>query len=148
MPVQLHLCTKGLVDSSKTRPINFSFYIELMFVYSIDEVRVMDRGNKLWEGHRVILPEHRDLLFERRQKEQEFHLPELTEDQMEEISRLIAWSKIEERAITLTYAERYGPKQITGVIIRVNPIERWLIIESEEDRRMIPFTQIIGAEEV
>jgi hypothetical protein len=66
---------------------------------------------------------------------------------MEEISRLIAWSKTQEKPITLIYAEKYGPRRITGVIARIDPIERWLIIQSEEDRRMIPLSQIIGAEE-
>ncbi len=107
----------------------------------------MDGGNKLWEGHRVILPQHRDLLFDHRQKEREYQPPDLAEDEMEEISRWIAYSKTEEEMITLFYADKYGPKRITGVITRVDPIERWLIIQGEEDRRLIPFAQIIGAEE-
>src|SRR5690606_29431808 len=118
-----------------------------MFGYSIDEVRVMDRGNNLWEGHRIILPEHRDLLFDHREKEREYQPPELAEDEVEEISRLISWSKAQERPITLIYADRYGPKRITGVVTRIDPIERWLILQSEEDRRMISLSQIIGAEE-
>lgn len=107
----------------------------------------MNRGNKLWEGHRIILPEHRDLLFDHREKEREYRPPELAEDEVEEISRLISWSKAQERPITLIYADRYGPKRITGVVTRIDPIERWLILQSEEDRRMIPLSQIIGAEE-
>ena len=107
----------------------------------------MNRGNKLWEDHRIILPQHRDLLFDSRQKERKYRPPELAEDEMEEISRLIAWSKTQEKPITLIYAEKYGPRRITGVIARIDPIERWLIIQSEEDRRMIPLSQIIGAEE-
>lgn len=107
----------------------------------------MDRGNKLWEGHRVILPEHRDLLFDSRQKQREYQPPELAEDEVEEISRLISWSKAQEKPITLIYADRFGPKRITGVIVRIDPIERWLILQGEEDRRMIPLAQIVGAEE-
>lgn len=76
----------------------------------------MNRGNKLWEGHRIILPQHRDLLFDSRQKERKYRPPELAEDEMEEISRLIAWSKTQEKPITLIYAEKYGPRRITGVI--------------------------------
>ena len=106
----------------------------------------MDRGNKLWEGHRVILPEHRDLLFDSRQKQREFQPPELAEDEVEEISRLISWSKAQEKPITLIYADRYGPKRITGVVVRIDPIERWLVIEGEEDRELISFSKIIGAE--
>src|SRR5690606_21996887 len=50
-------------------------------------------------------------------------------------------------AITLIYAERYSPKRITGAVVRLDPIKRWLILQSEEDRKTIPLTQIIGAEE-
>ena len=31
----------------------------------------MDRGNKLWEGHRLLLPQHRDLILEEKQKAKE-----------------------------------------------------------------------------
>jgi len=101
----------------------------------------------MWEGHRILLPQHRDLLFDHRQKEREFEPPELAEDELEESSRLIAWSKTEERPITLKYADKFGPKRITGVVTRVDPIERWLVIQGEEDRKLIPFAQIIEAEE-
>lgn len=108
----------------------------------------MDRGNKLWEGHRVILPEHRELLFEHKQKEREYHPPDLAEDQIEKMSRVIERSIVEMRPIVLTYANKYGPKRFVGTIVRVNPYERWLIIQNEEDKKMIPMSKIIDAEEI
>ena len=108
----------------------------------------MDRGNKLWEGHRVILPEHRELLFEHKQKEREYHPPDLAEDQIEKMSRVIERSIVEMRTIVLTYVNKYGPKRFVGTIVRVNPYERWLIIQNDEDKKMIPMSKIIDAEEI
>lgn len=107
----------------------------------------MDRGNKMWEGHRVILPEHRDPLLEQKRKEKVYHPPELADDALEEINRLIEWSRVKKKPIMLTYASKYGPKRCTGYVVSVNPIERWLVIRNGEDKRMIPLSKIIGAEE-
>lgn len=106
----------------------------------------MDRGNKMWVGHRVILPEHRDLLLEQKHKEQVYHPPELANDALEEINRLIDWSRVKKKPIVLTYASKYGPKRCVGYVTRLEPIERWLVIQNGEDRRMIPLSKILGAE--
>jgi len=108
----------------------------------------MDRGNKMWEGHRVILPEHRGLLLEQKRKEKVYHPPELADDALEEINRLIEWSRVKKKTIALTYASKNGPKRFVGYVMHVDPIERWLVIQNEEDRRMIPLSKIIGAEGV
>ena len=36
-------------------------------------VKALERGNKLWEGHRVILPEHEEQLWRDRKKKEEYH---------------------------------------------------------------------------
>ncbi len=109
-----------------------------------NEAVALDLGNKLWEGHRVILPENRILV--RRQKMREYQPPELIEHEIEKTAALFL-VRGRRAAITLIYAERYSPKRITGVIVRIDPIKRWLILQGEEDRRMIPLAQIVGAEE-
>jgi hypothetical protein len=106
----------------------------------------MDRGNKMWVGHRVILPEHRDLVLEQKQKEKVYQLPELAVDALEEINRLIEWSRVKKKPIVLTYASKYGPKRCAGYVMSVNSIERWLVIQNGEDKRLIPLSKIIGAE--
>jgi len=108
----------------------------------------MDRGNKLWVGHRVILPQHRDLVLEQKQREREYHPPELAADTLEEIGRVIEWSKVKKQPIAVTYASKYGPKRCVGYVTRLDPIERWLVIQNAEDKRMIPLSKIIGAEAV
>jgi YolD-like protein len=89
----------------------------------------MDRGNKMWEGHRIILPRHRDLVMDRKQREKEYHPPELAEDELEAISRVIGWSMVVKKSIILTYANKWGLKWIIGVVTQLDPIEKWLVIQ-------------------
>ena len=106
----------------------------------------MDRGNKLWEGHRLLLPHHRDLIREERQKTEEYQPPELATDELEELDRMIRWSRAKKKPIVLTYASKYGPKRCTGYILNINLLEGWLILENGEEKRLIPLSKIVGAE--
>lgn len=108
----------------------------------------MDRGNKLWVGHRVILPEHRDIIREEKQKQQEYKPPELMSDALDEIARLISWSMVNQKNIEVIYASKYGPKRCIGYVTRVNQVERWLVIQNEDEKKLIPLSGIIGVEEV
>lgn len=49
----------------------------------------LDRGNKLWEGHRMILPEHEHRLWQERRRQEEYRPPELDPDALEAIGRKI-----------------------------------------------------------
>ncbi|MGI6126143.1 MAG: YolD-like family protein [Planifilum sp.] len=106
----------------------------------------MDRGNKLWEGHRILLPQHRDLIWEERQREKEYQPPELAADALETLDRVIRWSRMKKKPIILTYASKYGPKRCIGYVLNIHPIEGWLILQQGEERRMIPLSKIVGAE--
>ncbi len=53
----------------------------------------------MWVGHRVILPEHRDLVLEQKRKEQVYHPPELAADSLEEIGRVIEWSLVKKNQL-------------------------------------------------
>lgn len=106
----------------------------------------MDRGNKLWEGHRLLLPQHRDLLREETQRKKEYQPPELATDELESLDRMIQWSQVKKKPIILTYASKYGPKRCDGYVLNVNPIEGWLILQKGEEKRMIPLSKIVGAE--
>ena len=74
--------------------------------------------------------------------------PELADDTLEKINWVIEWSRVKKQPIALTYTSKYGPKRFTGNVTRVDPIERWLVIQNEEDKRMISLSKIIDAEEV
>ena len=81
------------------------------------------------------------------EKKEEYHPPELDPEALEEIGRMIEWSKLEEQAIEITNASKYGPKKYMGHVVRIDPVERWLVMRNGEDKELIPFSVIIGAEE-
>lgn len=110
-------------------------------------VKALERGNKLWEGHRMILPEYEEELWRERKKKEEYRPPELDPDALEEIARMIEWSMTEEEPVEITYASKHGPKTYIGHVVRIDPVERWLIMRNGREKEMIPFSIILGAGE-
>lgn len=96
----------------------------------------------------MILPQHEEQLWLERQKEKEYRPPVLAEDALEEINRLIERSYMEDQPIEVTYATLYGPRKYIGFVMRIDPVGRWLLLQNGEDKELIPFSKIIGAEEL
>lgn len=109
------------------------------------EAVTLDLGNKLWEGHQVILPENWIFGSQAENERVSAGRADRARDRENQPPYFLVQGA--RAAITLIYAERYSPKRITGVVVRLDPIKRWLILQSEEDRKTIPLAQIIGAEE-
>lgn len=107
----------------------------------------LDRGNKLWVGHRIILPEHEALLHEQERKQKVFQPPELDEDYLEEMEYIMQRALYEDMAVIATYATTYGPEEYCGFITRVNPHEKWLEIANGDDRKIIRFKDLLKLEE-
>lgn len=96
----------------------------------------LKRGNLLWEGSRMFLPEHREQLLERRRNRREFRMPELDEDWLNEISRALSESLEYQHPITIVYGTKYETQQSTGVVRRINPYDGWVQLactDGEED---------------
>lgn len=108
----------------------------------------LERGNKLWEGHRMILPQQEERLWQERKRQEEYRPPVLEEDALEEINRVIRWSWMEAQPIQVTYGSKYGERKYIGYVMRLDPVERWLILRNGEDKELIPFSIITKAEEL
>jgi len=110
-------------------------------------VNKLSKGYNLrWESSRMMLPEHREQILEEKRKEQEFTPPILDDDQLQEINRMIAKSIEQERAVAITYAEKYGTAKFLGWIQKVNMIEGWLKIINDEDTLRLSFEHILRVE--
>jgi hypothetical protein len=99
--------------------------------------------NLMWESSRMMLPEHREQLLEARREQMEFKYPILDDDQLTEINRLIVESIEQERAVAITYAEKYGPAEFWGWIQKVNVYEGWLKMVNDEDAFILSFKRIL-----
>lgn len=80
------------------------------------------RGNKLWEGNRMILPEHRKYMLELEiQRERFVERPELDEDKLMEMNQLVQAAMNDQRLITL---KLYDPSGLRDVNMMPTRLER------------------------
>ena len=106
----------------------------------------MNRGNKLWEAHRIILPEHRAALLEKDFEEHHFFpRPEIDEDKLAEMSETIGAAMAEGRLVTVQVYERYGPRAVTMLPKKFDEASRCIVGLSQlgEERVRIPLEDII-----
>lgn len=104
------------------------------------------RGNLLWEGSRMFLPEHREMVEQQRQREQEYKQPELAVDQWEEMDYLLQEALAKEKPLLITYATRYAPKQFCGFVEKVDPWRKQLILANGKQTKKVYFSQLVAME--
>lgn len=90
----------------------------------------LKRGNLLWEGSRMFLPEHREQLLAVRRSRREFRMPELDEEWMNEIGRAVSDSLNFGIPITIIYGTQYEAEQYTGIVKKIDPYAGWVELVS------------------
>ncbi|MCJ7839388.1 YolD-like family protein [Lederbergia sp. NSJ-179] len=102
--------------------------------------------NLRWESSRMMLPEHREQLLQEQRNQKVFQMPSLHEDQLQEINRILRVAIEQDRSITVTYAQKYGPVPFCGRIKKIDTKEGWLKIGNPEITRTIAFHSILQVE--
>ncbi|HBU81786.1 MAG TPA: YolD-like family protein [Paenibacillus sp.] len=104
-------------------------------------------ANGVYEGSRIILPEHRDA-FLKDQKEQERRgKPVLDEQEMQLIEEAIFESYQECKSITLTLFNPFDDEELRGVVTLIDkPNRRIKLVRGEEDYSWPKIEEIISAE--
>lgn len=74
----------------------------------------LNRGNKLWEGSRMFLPEHKQALLKRKKNQQKESKPLLDEQQLEEMNQRILFSKTHHLPVRITFFKEGFFEEITG----------------------------------
>jgi hypothetical protein len=101
----------------------------------------MNRGNKLWEGHRMILPEHRARLLER--DTVPYSAPTLAEDMQEEIEYRVQEAMVNRKALTFVVGEPDGEHTVAGRVVGYKPDTRSLQICNEWGKFLLPIQNIV-----
>lgn len=104
------------------------------------------RGNKLWESNRMFLPEHKQVIMNRKLKQKEFQQPDLDQDQFEILNQTILESIEYGCSITITYSDKYGSNVFLGLITKINHHEKWLKIINDEETIILKFEKILDVE--
>lgn len=117
------------------------------------------RGNLLWEGSRMFLPEHREQLLAQRRSRQAFRMPHLDEERLADMSRVVSDSFTHEQPITVVYGTKYGTQRFTGIVKGVDPFagrvklvrtadnESQAASGEEDETLQIAFRQIVDIQE-
>lgn len=105
------------------------------------------RHNRLWEGSRMFLPEHRKALL-KHQQAQAFTPPELEEDQLAEMNRLLLEAVDGDFPLLVRYVDQHRPSEWCGFVQKVNPQERWIQLANGREKVTIPVSAIYAIEKM
>ncbi|OIR61271.1 hypothetical protein BLL41_12500 [Bacillus sp. FMQ74] len=85
----------------------------------------LKRGNLLWEGSRMFLPEHKQSLLERKRHKQKLQKPILDSDKLEEMNQTLCTAMEFAQDITVS---------CTGKICRYEEFEKAVWIKGDDDQ--------------
>ncbi len=96
----------------------------------------------------MFLPEHREQLLAHRRRVREFRMPELDEEWLAEMSRMLVHSLQHVAPITVIYGSTYHAQQFTGIVKQIDPYDKWVrLTDRGEQQVQIAFRQIIEIRE-
>ena len=89
-------------------------------------------SNLLWEGSRMMLPEHKEAIITQYNRTLTKTKPQLDQQKLDEIAMLIQESYYIQTAIQVTIFEVYEVKQYRGVVTYIDPRLKYIKLEHEE----------------
>ena len=102
-------------------------------------------SNQLWEGSRMILPEHKQRLNDNLKSLNKRKKPELDEQEMEEFARMIGESYERKTEIRLTIFDEYTDREETGYVVRVDRQRGRILLQTDQGDEWIDFRMVMGA---
>lgn len=104
-------------------------------------------ANGVYEGSRIILPEHREGFLNDQKEQERRGKPVLDEQEMQLIEEAILESYQERRSVTLTVFNPFDDEVMRGVVASIDkPNRRIKMVRAEEDYSWIKIEEIISAE--
>ncbi|MDU0333036.1 YolD-like family protein [Paenibacillus sp. 3LSP] len=101
------------------------------------------KGNGLFESSRMMLPEHKEAYLMHQQNLRKNTRPQLDDQEMERISRLIAESMQLRKEITLVLFGELNRAEITGVVTKIDLQQKNIRITDGNGFRWIKLSDII-----
>jgi C4-type Zn-finger protein len=108
-------------------------------------MRIID-GN-IFEGMRIILPEHREAMKRIESEAKRQPRPVLDEQKIEEMARVLADAIQDQRPITVIVYRPFGPDRVVIVPEKIEPYSKRLKgADREGNVRIVPLTDLIDVE--
>lgn len=104
----------------------------------------MNRGNKLWEGHRMIIPEHRAYMLERENRQAHLERPVLDECKLEDMNQVLSEAAERGVLVTLTVYKPTGHQEVVLVPKRMEG-DRLKGLNISGNTLFVPLCDVIDA---
>lgn len=99
--------------------------------------------NKLWEGHRMLLPEMREKIL--RNKGPKFTPPHLSEEALSRVEELIKFAQHFQKPLLVTYFKDDHPEE--NVVFSFHLLSGYLECRFDNGKKLaVPFQKIINVE--
>jgi hypothetical protein len=109
------------------------------------KMRIVD-GN-IFEGMRIILPEHREAMRRLETEAKRQPRPVLDEQKIEEMSRVLADAIQDQRPITVIVYKPYGADRVEIIPEKIDPYSKQLKgVDREGNVRIVPLTDLIDVQ--
>lgn len=103
-------------------------------------------GNGIYEGSRIILPEHREAYLNEMNVQERRGRPILNDQEVQLIEESFMESYQECRSVTLTVFNPFDDEEIRGVVASIDrPNRRIKLVRGEEDYSWIKLEEIAEA---
>ncbi|MFK0524724.1 YolD-like family protein [Paenibacillus illinoisensis] len=102
-------------------------------------------GNGLYEGSRLILPEHREAYLAEMEKQKRRGQPELDDQEVQEIERKIVESYNRRCTIDLVLFNPFFDEELSGVVVGLNVGRREVKLMLDEEFRWVKLAEITSA---
>ncbi|MGF6354100.1 hypothetical protein ABIE27_002010 [Paenibacillus sp. 4624] len=103
-------------------------------------------GNGVFEGSRIILPEHREAYLQEMSVQERRGKPVLDEQEMQLIEEAIFESFQERHSVALTVFNPFDDEEIKGVVATIDRQSRRVkLVRGDEDYSWIQIEEIINA---
>ena len=99
----------------------------------------LKRGNLLWEGSRMFLPEHKEALLKLQQKEHHQPKPDLDEQAFHQMGLYIVTALNYTLPVRIYYWEQHQIKEIEGLVTKVDELNQHIVIESGQMKTTLRF---------
>ncbi|NBI31264.1 YolD-like family protein [Chengkuizengella marina] len=109
------------------------------------ENKLTEGSNMFWESHRIILPEHKEMMNHYQKERNRKTKPVLAEEEVNVISQQLSDSMLSESEVTVELFRSFGQnKFISGVITKFDTQLRQIKFEYEGEYEWIKFDEIVG----
>ncbi|MDA3129110.1 YolD-like family protein [Aliibacillus thermotolerans] len=95
----------------------------------------LQRGNKLWEGSRMFLPEHKQALIDWQKEQQKVTKPILDEQELDVLNRTLHTALVQQASLRITYYEEGHLLEIVGYVDK--------FFESRKELRIVDVSEQI-----